>query len=201
MTPAARPRIPAPRAAAVVVRPATPARWPDLERLFGARGACATCWCMWFKLTRAEFDAGRGGGNRAALRGVVTSGAVPGLLAYDGATPVGWVAVERREAYPRLDRSRTLARVDDRPVWSITCFFVARSHRGRGVTRALVQGALRHVRARGGRLVEAYPVDPKHRVPSDAMYHGAASTLVRLGFREVARRSPTRPIVRKALRR
>jgi GNAT superfamily N-acetyltransferase len=126
----------------------------------------------------------------------VKGGHVAGLLAYDGGEPVGWVAVEPREAYPRLARSRTLAPVDDAPVWSITCFFVARPHRGKGLTRALVEAAVRHAREHGARIVEAYPVIPRGERADAWMYHGSASTFLDLGFVEVARRSATRPIVR-----
>ena len=188
------------RAPKLSVRPVTPERWPDLERLFGPRGACAGCWCMWWRLPRARWVAGKGQGNRRALRRIVERGAVPGLLAYEGGEPVGWVAVEPREAYAGLDRSRTLARVDDRPVWSVPCFFVARSHRGKGVTRALLEAAARFARSRGARIVEGYPVEYRGGVADAWVFTGAASTFRKAGFREVARRSPTRPIFRKGLR-
>lgn len=192
--------MPAPPRPRVAFHPLTPARWPDLVRLFGPSAACAGCWCMWWRLTRAEFAAGLGAGNRRGLRAYVKAGQVPGLLAYRGGEPVGWVAVEPRAAFPRLARSRTLAPVDGEPVWSITCFFVAPEHRGRGLTRALVEAAARHARARGAKVVEAYPVDPHGKMADGAVYHGAVSTFVRLGFREVARRSRARPIVRKGLK-
>jgi GNAT superfamily N-acetyltransferase len=180
------------------IHPLTPARWPDLVKLFGPRGACAGCWCMWWRLTRPEFDAGRKEGNRRGLERYVKSGRVPGLLAYEAGEPVGWVAIEPREAFSRLARSRTLAPVDEAPVWSITCFFVERSRRGKGLTRALVEAAVRHAKAGGAKLVEAYPVDLRRQVADDVLYHGAASTFRALGFEEVARRSPTRPILRRA---
>ncbi|HSN90987.1 MAG TPA: GNAT family N-acetyltransferase [Anaeromyxobacteraceae bacterium] len=182
------------------VRPVTPARWPDLERLFGPRGACAGCWCMWWRLPRARWVAGKGEGNRRALRRMVEGGVVPGLIAYRGGEPVGWVAVEPRDAYPGLDRSRTLARLDDRPVWSVPCFFVARAHRGTGVTRALLDAAVRHARGRGARIVEGYPVEYRGGVADDWVFTGAPSTFRKAGFREVARRSPTRPVFRRILR-
>jgi GNAT superfamily N-acetyltransferase len=156
---------------------------------------------MWWRLTRAEFEAGKGAGNRRALAAYVEAGNVPGLLAYAEGEPVGWVAVEPRAAYGRLDRSRTLAAVDDAPVWSITCFFVARPHRSTGVTRALVVAAADHARASGATLLEAYPVAYAREVGDTFVYTGAASTFLALGFRVVARRSATRPIVRKALGR
>jgi GNAT superfamily N-acetyltransferase len=181
------------------IHPVTPDRWPDLVALFGPRGACAGCWCMWWRLPRAEFDAGQTGANRRGLERYVRSGRVPGLLAYEGGEPVGWVAVEPREVFPRLARSRTLAPVDDAPAWSITCFFVARRHRGRGVTRALIDAAVRHAHAGAARIVEAYPVDLSKRTADAFVYHGAASTFRALGFEEAARRSPTRPILRRAI--
>jgi GNAT superfamily N-acetyltransferase len=184
----------------LVVKPVTPDRWPDLERLFGPRGACAGCWCMWWKLPRAEWEAGKGEGNRRALRRAVARGDVPGLLAYAGGEPVGWVAIEPRAAYPRLARARTLKAVDDAPVWSVTCFFVARDHRGAGVTRALVDAAIAHARRRGARLVEAYPLDTARPLADAWLYTGKLSTFRKAGFEEVARRAPTRPIVRRALR-
>jgi len=185
----------------LAVHPLTPDRWPDLVELFGPRGACAGCWCMWWRLTRAAFEAGKGRDHRRALERYVRAGNVPGLIAYQSGEPVGWVAVEPREAYSRLDRSRTLARVDDQPVWSITCFYVARRHRGEGLTRALVEAAARHAGAKGARLLEAYPVELSKRTGDALVYHGAASTFRALGFEEAARRSPARPIVRKALPR
>ena len=190
---------PARRATKLEIHPLTPRRWSDLVKLFGPRGACAGCWCMWWRLSRADFVAGKGDGNRRGLERYVRAGKVPGLVAYEGGEPVGWVAVEPREAYSRLERSRTLAPVDAAPVWSITCFFVARRHRRKGVTRALIEAAVRHATASGARIVEAYPVDLEKRTADAFLYHGAASTFRALGFEEAARRSPTRPILRRSL--
>ena len=151
---------------------------------------------MWWRLPTPAFRAGHGEGNRRAFLRYVEEGHVPGLLAYDGARAIGWIAVELREAYVRLARSRNLAPVDDTPVWSITCFFVDRAHRRRGVARALIAAAVAHARAAGARLVEAYPRDPgKGAVPA-SLYTGVPSTFRGLGFVEVARRAPHRPILR-----
>lgn len=182
----------------LAIHPLTPERWPDLAKLFGPRGACAGCWCMWWRLPRAEWEAGKGEGNRRGLEAYVREGRVPGLVAYRRGEPVGWVAVEPREVYPRLARSRTLAPVDGAPVWSITCFFVARPHRGEGLTGLLIDAAVRHARAHGASLVEAYPVELRKATGDAFVYTGAASTFRARGFEEVARRSPTRPIVRRA---
>ncbi len=181
--------------------PLTPDRFPDLERLFGPNGASCGCWCMWWRLPTAVFRAGKGNPNRRALRRYVEAGHVPGLLAYDGALAVGWIAVEPRASYPRLARSRNLAAVDEEPVWSITCFYVDRRHRGRGVMRALVEAAATHARACGASALEAYPREPSPSTVDSSLYTGVPSTFRALGFEEVARRVPSRPIMRLALRR
>ncbi len=179
------------------IHPLTRERWPDLEALFGPRGACGGCWCMWWRRTRSEFDRQKGPGNKRALRKIVDV-SIPGLLAYHDGHPIGWCAIEPREAYPVLDRSRTLARVDDRPVWSAPCFFVVRQFRGRGVSVKLLREAVKYAKSQGARLVEGYPVIPrKGRMPDAFAWTGTASTFRRAGFDEVARRSPTRPIMRK----
>ena len=118
---------------ALEFRPLTPERWADFESLFGKRGACGGCWCMWFRVSRKEFETQKGAGNRKAMKATVDSGVVPGLLAYHEDRPVGWCSVAPRQDYPRLEGSRILKPVDDQPAWSIVCLFVAKSQRGKGV--------------------------------------------------------------------
>jgi GNAT superfamily N-acetyltransferase len=156
---------------------------------------------MWFRLPPAEFAAAKGDGNRRRLRQLVRTGTPPGVVAYRGREPVGWCAVAPRADYPRLGRSRVLAPVDDQPVWAVTCFFVARAARGAGVTRALLEGAATFAARHGARWLEGYPVDARTRQADAFVYHGLASTFTAAGFREVARRSATRPIMRRALGR
>jgi GNAT superfamily N-acetyltransferase len=181
--------------------PLTQDRWDDLVALFGPNGACAGCWCMWWRVSAREFNAGKGAGNRAALRRLARSGEPPGILAYEGGRPVGWCAVGPREAFPRLDGSRLLKRVDDEPVWCVPCLFVARERRRQGVSAALVRAAVRYVASRGGRVVEAYPKDAAGEQADAFVWTGLASTFRAAGFVEVARRSPTRPIMRARTRR
>ena len=180
--------------------PATPARWRDIEELFGPRGACAGCWCMWARLPSAEFRAGAGARNKRALRRVVGSGEPPGILAYMDGKPAGWCALGPRPLYRRMEKSRILAPVDDRPVWSVVCFFVARPHRGQGLSARLLREAVRHAASRGATMVEGYPTDSKARTADAFVWTGVASAFERAGFREVERRSPTRPIMRRAIR-
>ncbi|MEY4069816.1 MAG: hypothetical protein RL721_430 [Candidatus Eisenbacteria bacterium] len=182
------------------IEPLTLARWPDLERLFGARGACAGCWCMWMRRPLAEYRRGQGEGNRRALRELVAR-RPPGLLAYAGDEPVGWIAVAPREEYVRLANSRVLAPVEGDRVWSAPCFFVAAAHRGRGVTRALLAAAARWARAQGAAQLEGYPhPDSSRRQPAAFVFGGFESVFRDAGFHEIARRSPVRPILRRALR-
>ena len=177
--------------------PLTDERWDDFAKLFGKRGACGGCWCMWWRQTAKEYEASKGEMNRKKMKKLVGSGEVPGLLAYHDREPVGWCAVAPRVDYPRLSRSRILKSVDDKPVWSIVCLFVARSHRNMGVSSALIRAAVDFVRKRGGRTLEAYPVEPKKdRMPDAFAFHGLAVSFLRAGFTEVARRSETRPVMR-----
>lgn len=180
----------------MLVHPLTPDCWADLERLFGSRGACAGCWCMWWRLPAATWRARRGAGNRRAFREVVRRGPPPGLLAYAGGEPVGWCALAPRAAYVRPATSRTLQPVDERPVWSVVCFFVVRAWRGRGVSRALIEAAKDFARAGGAGCLEGYPVEPARRQADAFVFTGLASAFRRAGFVEVARRSPTRLIMR-----
>ena len=178
------------------ILPLTPERWSDFERLFGPRGACGGCWCMYWKLRGKAFSENTGEVLRQMQASLVKSGVVPGLLAYKEGDPVGWVAIEPRSAYLRLAHSRILEKVDDAPVWSVTCFYVAKGARRKGLTLALLEAAVEHARSHGGRIVEGYPVDAQNEMPAPFVYTGLATTFRKAGFREVARRSEKRPIFR-----
>jgi GNAT superfamily N-acetyltransferase len=192
-----------PRAAksALSFHPLTPERWPDLEKLFGERGACGGCWCMAWRLPRAEWEAGRGERNKRALRSLAKGDISPGVLAYSGDEAIGWCAVAPRAVYVRLDKSRVLAPVDDLPVWSISCLFIAKPFRRRGVSVALIGAAAEFARSHGARVVEAYPVVPySDAMPPAFAWTGTVSAYERAGFREVARRSAARPIMRRQMK-
>jgi GNAT superfamily N-acetyltransferase len=176
----------------------TPKRWPDLEKLFGERGACGGCWCMAWRHRRADFEKGKGDGNKRAFRKLVAGNARPGILAYDGNEPIGWCALAPRKVYSYLERSRVLAPVDDQSVWSITCLFVARPYRRQGVSVRLLKAAADLARKKGAKIVEGYPVEPYSRaMPAAFAWTGLVSAFQKAGFKEVLRRSKTRPIMRK----
>ena len=155
---------------------------------------------MHFRLRKADYERGKGDENRRALRRLVKSGPPPGVLAYAGGSPVGWCAVAPREAYLRLARSRAMRAVDDRPVWSVICLFVAKAHRRRGISVALLRGAAEYAASRGARLVEGYPVEPRSGTMPDVFaWTGTASAFRAAGFTEAGRSLPGRPIMRREL--
>ncbi len=177
--------------------PLTPERWNDFANLFGQRGACGGCWCMLWRLTRSEFERNKGEGNRRAMHGLVESGLAPGILGYHGGEPVGWCAVAPRVCYPALERSRVLKPIDDLPVWSISCLFVRKEHRRKGISVQLLRAAVEHVRSQGGTVVEGYPVEPRsENMPAPFAWTGLASAFRKAGFQECARQAPSRPIMR-----
>jgi GNAT superfamily N-acetyltransferase len=181
-------------------RPLKKSTWADFEKLFGKRGACGGCWCMWWRMRRSDFHRTSGEQRRRAMKKIVESGSVPGILAYAGRQPVGWVSVAPREDFPVLGRSRVLKPIDDTPVWSVVCFFVRNDFRRRGMTKELLRAAIDHVRRGGGRVVEGYPVDTETGdAPGTSVFTGVASAFRRVGFRECARRSEKRPIMRYSI--
>lgn len=182
--------------------PATPERWPDLEGLFGKSGANAGCWCMFWRLERAMFKKTKGEGNRQILKQIVESNEQPGILAYDGTQAVGWCGIAPREKLAALENSRILKRVDDQPVWSITCFFIMKDARRQGIMESLIRAALKHAKTNGAQIVEAYPIDmqsPKlagQTLNSYSGYMGVASAFRSLGFERVGQASETQLIMR-----
>ena len=183
-------------AAALQFQPLTPERWGDFEALFGPKGAYGGCWCMWPRLRRKEFDANSGAENKQAMRETVDCGEEPGLLAYSGGEPIGWVALAPREKYALLEHSRTLKRVDDQPVWSIVCFVIDKRLRGRGMMAKLLTAAVEYAARHGASIVEAYPVEPAGKLTGYSGFTGIASTFRRAGFVEVARASQQQPVMR-----
>jgi GNAT superfamily N-acetyltransferase len=182
-------------------KPLTLREWQDFTQLFEEHGPQNGCWCMYWRTSRAECQRGFGEGNKRAFRAIIESGKVPGILAYDSGRPIAWCSIAPREDYPVLDRSRTLKRVDDEPVWSIACFFVSKGYRRRGITEVLIGAAIDYARRQGAEIVEAYPLRTQitKMLPYER-YMGIQSTFERVGFKEVAMRSERRPILRYYIR-
>ncbi len=175
----------------------TPETWDDFEALFGERGACGGCWCMLWRLRAKEFEAEKGQGTRARMKALVKASAIPGIIIYQGKHPVGWCSVGPRADFIRLETSRVLAPVDERPVWSLTCLVVDKEHRRQGLSSYLVQSALEFAKAQGATCLEAYPIIPKGgKVPDVFAWNGFYSTFAALGFQVAAKRSDSHPVVR-----
>lgn len=177
----------------LAVEPLTRDRWSAFEELLAESGPGGRCWCMYWRIG-ADYRHRPAEENRGDFREIVTTGPAPGLLALDGGVAVGWCQVTPREDLPALDRPWRTRRVDDVPVWAVSCFYVRRSHRRSGVTAALITAAVDLAREAGAPALEAYPLDGE--VSPSSTSTGYASSFGRAGFTEVARRSPERPIMR-----
>jgi GNAT superfamily N-acetyltransferase len=177
--------------------PVTKINWKDFENLFGEKGACAGCWCMYWRMRRKDYDLQRGSGTKRIMKNLVNNGTVPGIIAYDNNKPVGWCSVAPREDFPVLENSRVLKRIDEKPVWSIVCFFIQKEFRKKGLSLELLNAAITFVKMNKGKIIEGYPVEPKSGKTADVFaWTGLASAFRKAGFKELERRSETRPIMR-----
>jgi GNAT superfamily N-acetyltransferase len=193
------------------IRPLTRKRLPDLATLFDQGGDPKWCWCSFFRVRSTDFRTATPAGNRQVLEAAVEKTRAerrnPGLVAYRDGAVVGWVSVGPRDDYARLQHSKVLAPLDDRPVWSIVCFVVARAARGEGIATALLDAAVDYAREHGATLLEAYPIETDGgRVPAAHAYKGTVGMFERAGFEVAGRRranaaSSERTIVRRAVRR
>ena len=182
----------------LTVRPLTPDLWPKLEELFGRVGACNGCWCMYWRVGGTYSKRPRDK-NKAAFKAIVKKGPPPGLLAFDGDRAVGWAQVTPRAALPHLDRGRFTQKIDDIPVWSLSCFFIRKGYRGKGVMTALLKAAIDHAKKLNVPALEAYPIKTDTRRGNATMYTGAASSFERAGFKTVAIPAAHRPLMRLQL--
>ncbi len=189
--------------AAITVQELTPDLWPALERLFGPKGACGGCWCMFWRLEQGErFDDVKGPSAKRRFKALVMKGRAHGLLAFAGEEPVGWCALERRVDLPRLDRAPSL-RVDDAErVWSLPCFFIKAGWRGKGVATALLRAAESALVERGAEIAEGYPTKPssKDRMPAAFAWTGVPAMFEAAGFARADRRPKGKQRYRKSLR-
>ena len=183
--------------AKINIFPLDKTRWDDFVTLFGDRGACGGCWCMSWRLKPTEFDRQKGAGNKNAMKRLVSKGEPLGVLAYIGNEPVGWCAVAPRENYPRLENSRVLSRVDDRPVWSITCFFVAKKYRNKGISVELLKGVIQHCKRMKVKIIEGYPEVPyQAKIPDAFAWKGIPSSFRKAGFVVAEKRTKSKSILR-----
>ena len=152
---------------------------------------------MWWRLTRKVFEQQQGEGNRRAMQAIVDAGRVPGILGYVEGRAVAWCSVAPRNEFASLNRSPVLKRIDDQPVWSLVCFFIARDFRRAGLMHALIRASIVHVRRQGGTVVEAYPsVLKRKKAPPTSSFMGAPEVFRQAGFIECAAPSSVKRIMR-----
>ena len=157
---------------------------------------------MWWRITRSEFDRNGNKSNRKSMKGLVESGVVPGILGYEGGEPIGWCSVAPREDFGSLNRSRVLKPVDDKPVWSIVCFFIHKDHRDEGIGTKMLEGAVQYARDQGAEIVEAYPTKPRgKRLDPASSFMGIPKAFERVGFKKVADPSEAKAIMRYPVQR
>jgi len=182
--------------------PVTPDRWPDLDRLFSAApetrdGDPPKCWCMEWRLPRAQWEAQQGEGNRRAMQAFIESGQVPGILAYAEGEAVAWCSISPRAQHSGLKEMGSYRWFENPEVWTVTCFYVRGESRGQGLMTALLQAAVDYAKEHGARVVEGHPVDPETTEDAEfGLYMGTAPTFRKAGFVEVARGAYNRPVMR-----
>ena len=157
---------------------------------------------MYWFMNKKEYDEKRKDGRtKKEMKKMVKDKIEPGIIAYDDNRPVGWIAIQPREKYTKLSNSKIFQPIDDKPVWSIVCFFVHKDYRKMGISVELIKNACDFAASKGGTIVEAYPTETKTKNSAPVfIYTGTSSAFKKAGFTEVARRSETRPIMRKKLK-
>jgi GNAT superfamily N-acetyltransferase len=188
-----------------VVRELSPQTLPDFERLARKQGSC---WCMHYQRPGPVVH----GGPAARLRTInrrdkaklVREGRSHAILVYDGESPIGWCQYGPREELPRIDAGRFYRKVGPpsggRTLWRITCFFVDRAYRGKGVAKFALKAALESIRKQGGGIVEAYPVvSKKMAAVPEWRWFGTPSMFRREGFRIVAPLGTSGVLMRKTI--
>lgn len=177
--------------------PLTKDRWKDFELLFGERGACGGCWCMSWRLNRSQFEKQKGAANKSDMKKLVNAEEAPGIIAYYNNKPIAWCSVAPREKFIRLENSKVLKRIDDNPVWSVSCIFIIKGYRRQGISKDLLKAVIKFCKLKGAKIIEAYPQEPySSNIPAAFAWTGIPSSFKKAGFEVVKRRSKMRPIMR-----
>ncbi|MBF0407578.1 MAG: GNAT family N-acetyltransferase [Candidatus Riflebacteria bacterium] len=169
----------------IYTRELSPEVWLDLEKLFGAKGACGGCWCMSWRIQKGvKWDEFKGEKAREAQKELVLKGESKGILAYHDSEPVGWLSFGKRSEYDKLNRAPSLACDDCQEVWSIPCFFVQRNFRNKGVATKMLLSAVEAIAKHGGKIIEGYPSKStmKSKQPDAFTWTGSMSLFLKAGF-------------------
>jgi GNAT superfamily N-acetyltransferase len=178
--------------------PLTRANWDKFVKFFGEKGACGNCWCMYYRLSRADFNDGKmEDGNKKAMKEIVWDKKPAGILGLYEGEAVAWCAFAPREDFIRLEKSRVHKRFDRKMVWSIPCFFIDKSVRRNGVSVELLKGVIKYAERNEIEAIEAYPTIPtQEKLPDSFAWVGLYKSFERAGFEIVDRTSKNRPMVR-----
>ena len=161
----------------------------------------AGCWCMFPRLRSAEARGLGSRGRREAMTRIARRRRAPGLLAFEGDEPVGWVAIAPRAEFRRIEASRVTPRMDDVDVWVIPCITVRPSARGRGIALALIRAAVAYARKHGAPAVEGYPRAGSARTSDDNAFFGTEPMFRRAGFRVLGKARPKASRLRRVTMR
>jgi len=178
--------------------PLTIKNWDKFVQLFGKKGACGNCWCMYYRLKNSDFLEGKvDEGNKSAMKEIVWNNKPAGILGLYEGQAIAWCAFAPREDFMKLENSRVHKRIDDKPVWSIPCFFIDKEFRRHGVSVALLKGVTNYARKNGIKIIEAYPTIPTtQKLPDSFAWIGLFKSFERAGFEIVDQTSKNRPMVR-----
>jgi GNAT superfamily N-acetyltransferase len=178
--------------------PLTKANWQKFEQLFGEKGACGNCWCMYYRLSKSEFNEGKtDNGNKDKMKDLVWGNKPTGILALYEGRAIAWCALAPREDFSKLARSRVHKPIDDKPVWSIPCFFVHKDFRRSGVSFEMLKGVINYAKEENIKTLEAYPTIPTiEKLPDSFAWIGLYSSFKQAGFTVVDQTSRNRPMVR-----
>ncbi len=181
----------------LIFRPLTPRLMDAFGKVLRGNWG-AGCWCMYPRLTDAQMRELPGSDSasqrrRNAMTKLARRRRAPGLLAFEGDEPVGWVAVAPRSELARIEASRAMPRVDDEDVWVIPCITVLKAARGRGIALALIRAAVAYATEKGAPAVEAYPRAGAARTGDDNAYFGTEPLFRRGGFQVVQEPLKNRP--------
>jgi len=182
----------------LTIEPLTSKNWGQFEQFFGLKGACGNCWCMYYRLSKTEFQEGKSeDGNKLAMKEIVWSNRPAGMLAFYEDQAIAWCAFAPREDYIKLSKSRVHKRIDDMAVWSIPCMFIHKDFRRSGISVQLLKGVIGYAKSQGIKIIEAYPTIPtQDKLPDSFAWTGLYKSFEQAGFKIADRTSVNRPLVR-----
>jgi GNAT superfamily N-acetyltransferase len=178
--------------------PLTKTNWSKFVQLFGKKGACGNCWCMYYRLNKTDFIEGKiDEGNKDAMQSLVLENKPTGVLGFYEGQPIAWCAFAPREDFIKLKKSRVHKRIDNKPVWSVPCYFIDKNFRRQGVSVEILKGVMKYAKENHISIIEAYPTIPtKEPLPDSFAWIGLYKSFERAGFKIVDQTSKNRPMVR-----